>query len=215
VSGDSTHWQAIASEIRGLADQVEPLTPEQWATPSLCHEWTVRDVVAHLVVPRKTSRVRFILPFTAARVKARGNFDRANAAVTAKEAERPTAELIDDLRRNADRHFKPPGFGSEAPLTDVLLHGQDIRVPLGLETVGPVDRWRVALDTLVTAKARRVFGYFSLDGLCLTATDLDWTYGSGEQISAPAIALALAISERDARTGDLAGPGVPRLLSRL
>jgi uncharacterized protein (TIGR03083 family) len=209
------HWDAIASEIVGLADQLEGLSPEQWATQSLCSEWTVRDVVAHLVGPRKMSMPRLVLPVAAAFVKARGNVDRANVALTAKEAKRPTAELVVDLRRNAGRHFKPPGFGSEAPLTDVLIHGQDIRIPLGLATDGPIDSWRVALEVGVTSRARRVFGLWPLDGLRFAATDLDWTYGNGDQVSGPAIALALALGGRDARVGDLAGPGVPRLTSRI
>jgi uncharacterized protein (TIGR03083 family) len=60
------HWDAITSEIVGLADQLDGLAPEQWATQSLCSEWNVRDVVAHLVVPRKTSMPRFIFPFAVA-----------------------------------------------------------------------------------------------------------------------------------------------------
>lgn len=209
------HWDAIASEIVGLADQLEGLSPEQWATQSLCSEWTVRDVVAHLVVTRRTSMPRLMLPVAAAFVKARGNVNRANVALTAKEAKRPTAELVADLRRNAGRHFKPLGFGSEAPLADVLVHGQDIRIPLGLSTDGPSDSWRVALEVGVTSRARRVFGLWSLDGLRFAATDLDWTYGDGDHVSGPAIALALAIGGRDARVGDLSGPGVPRLTSRI
>jgi uncharacterized protein (TIGR03083 family) len=209
------HWDTIASELVGLADQLEDLTPEQWATQSLCSQWTVRDVVAHLVVPRKTSIPRFLFPFAAAFVAARGNFDRANVALTAKEAARSTTDLVAALRRSATSHFKPPGFGSEAPLTDVLIHGQDIRIPLGLATNGPIDPWRVALELLVTARARRVFGLLPPDGFRFVAIDADWTHGSGEEVSGPAIALALAIMRRAARVGDLAGAGVPRLTAHI
>lgn len=209
------HWETIASELVGLADQLEGLTPEQWAMQSLCSEWTVRDVVAHLVVPRKTSMPRFLFPFAAAFVAARGNFDRANVALTAKEATRPTTDLVAALRHSADSHFKPPGFGSEAPLTDVLIHGQDIRIPLGLASDRPIDPWRVVLELLVTARARRVFGLLPPDGFRFAATDLDWTYGMGDEVSGPAIALALVIMRRNARVGDLAGPGVPRLTAHL
>jgi uncharacterized protein (TIGR03083 family) len=31
-----------------FADFFDTLTPEQWQTPSLCAEWTVREVAAHL-----------------------------------------------------------------------------------------------------------------------------------------------------------------------
>jgi uncharacterized protein (TIGR03083 family) len=209
------HWEAIASELVDLADQLEGLTPEQWATQSLCSAWTVRDVVAHLVVPRRTSMPRFLFQLAAAMVAARGNFDPANVALTAKEAKRSTTDLVAALRWSAESHFKPPGFGSEAPLTDVLIHGQDIRIPLGLATNGPIDSWRVVLELLVTPRARRAFRALPPDGFRFAATDLDWTYGMGDDVRGPAIALALAIMRRNARVGDLAGPGVPRLTARI
>jgi hypothetical protein len=148
-------------------------------------------------------------------VNARGNFDRANNALTAKEAQRSTTDLVAALRLAADSHFKPPGFGSAAPLTDVLVHGQDIRIPLGLACDRPIEPWRVVLDLAVTPKVRRVFGNVSPDGLRFIATDLDWSHGTGDEINGPAIALALAISHRDARMQDLTGPGLPTLTDRM
>jgi hypothetical protein len=121
-------------------------------------------------------------------------------------------ELVADLRGFADSHTKPPGFGSEAPLTDMLVHGQDIRIPLGLDTPGSMEPWRIALDFLVTPKARRGFGVRALPEVQLHATDLDWTHGRGEEVSGPAIALALAIMGRRARLDELTGPGAPKLV---
>ncbi|WP_369077473.1 maleylpyruvate isomerase N-terminal domain-containing protein [Actinoplanes nipponensis] len=40
---------AIADERRRVADLVESLHPEQLDTPSLCGEWTVREVAGHLL----------------------------------------------------------------------------------------------------------------------------------------------------------------------
>ncbi|HTD49614.1 MAG TPA: maleylpyruvate isomerase N-terminal domain-containing protein, partial [Acidimicrobiia bacterium] len=37
------HWETIAAERLALADLLERLTPEQWATASLCGGWTVRE----------------------------------------------------------------------------------------------------------------------------------------------------------------------------
>jgi uncharacterized protein (TIGR03083 family) len=203
------HWETIAAERRCLADQLDDLTADQWATQSLCEAWTVRGVVAHLVMAHKVSVPRFTLAI----VRAQGSFARANVALTAREAEHPTTELVSDLRGFAASHVKPPGFGSEAPLTDMLVHGQDIRIPLGLDTPQPIQPWKFALDFLVTPKARRGFGVRALPRVEMRATDLDWTYGSGEEVSGPAIALALAIMGRQARQQDLAGPGASRLVA--
>jgi uncharacterized protein (TIGR03083 family) len=203
------HWEAIAAERLALADQLDGLTDDQWATPSLCGEWTVRHVVAHLVMPHRTSLPRFMV----AMAVAGGSFDRANVALTGREALRPTADLVADLRRYADSRFKPPGLGSVAPLTDVLVHGQDIRVPLGLATDRPVEPWADVLEFLVSPRARRGFVGRRLPELRLVATDVDWSWGQGDEVRGPAIALALAVTGRRACADELVGPGTARLLS--
>ena len=201
------HWDAIASARRALADQLDELSPEQWVRRSLCEAWTIRDVAAHLVVPHQTSMPAFMVAFVAAG----GSFRRANVAMTAKEAKRAPADLVADIRRYADSRTRPPGFGSAAPLTEVLIHGQDIRVPLGLDDPDPVEPWAAVLDFLVMPKARRGFVSRSLDGFRFVASDLEWTHGRGDEVRAPAVALALAMMGRKARSDDLTGPGASRL----
>src|SRR5581483_9991880 len=44
-------FEEIADERRTVADMAAGLSPEQLATPSLCTQWTVREVVAHLLMP--------------------------------------------------------------------------------------------------------------------------------------------------------------------
>jgi uncharacterized protein (TIGR03083 family) len=202
-------WSAIAAERRALADQLEGLDDEQWAVPSLCAAWTVRDVAAHLAVPHSISKVGFLRVF----VRARGSFDRTNQVLTTREAARPTHDLVADLRRHADSRFAPPGMGAGAPLTDVLVHAADIRIPLGLPEDRPVEPWGSALDFLVSAKARRGFVAGRLPALRYAADDVSWSWGSGDEVTGPASALALAIAGRDARLGALHGPGAGALRS--
>ncbi|HEX3796042.1 MAG TPA: maleylpyruvate isomerase family mycothiol-dependent enzyme [Acidimicrobiales bacterium] len=202
------HWDAIASERLALADQLDPLSPEQWDTQSLCDAWTVRDIAAHLVVPHRISIPAFLVTFVAAG----GSFSRANVALTAKQAKRPTPDIIADIRRFADSRAKPPGFGSEAPLSEVLVHGQDIRIPLGLDDTSAIESWAAALDFLVMPKARRGFVSRSLQGFHFVASDIDWSHGTGDEVRGPAVALALAMMGRKARLEDLAGPGASRLV---
>jgi len=40
---------AIADERRRVANLVDSLSPEQLATPSLCGDWTVKQVAGHLL----------------------------------------------------------------------------------------------------------------------------------------------------------------------
>ena len=45
-------WGVIHSERKALADELAQLSGAQWSTPSLCTDWTVRDVLAHMTATR-------------------------------------------------------------------------------------------------------------------------------------------------------------------
>ncbi|SOC50249.1 TIGR03083 family protein [Blastococcus aggregatus] len=201
----------IADERRGLADLLSGLTPEQQATQSLCSEWRVHDVVAHLVVPLEVGIPRFAL----AMLVSRGDFDRANVRLAREQGRRPFGELLEVLRRKADSRFTPPGAGPEAPLTDVLVHGLDIRWPLGLPRVIPEQRLRTSLSYVTDPASRSVVPKGALDGLRFEADDIDWTYGSGPVVGGSGEALLLALTGRTAALDHLTGDGVPTLRSRL
>jgi uncharacterized protein (TIGR03083 family) len=197
------HWDTIAAERRALADQFATLSDEQWTTPSLCGAWTVREVLAHLVVPHVESFPSFLVTLA----RCGFSFERANVAMAARQARRPVADLIADLRRHAEGRFTPPGLGVVAPLTDVLVHGQDVRVPLGLPDTAPVEAWVTALEFAATPKARLGFVARPLPAVRWTATDAGTAVGDGPVVQAPAAALVLAMLGRDARAAELSGPG--------
>jgi uncharacterized protein (TIGR03083 family) len=201
----------IADERRGLAALMSGLTPEQHATESLCRGWSVHDVLAHLVVPLEVSLPKFAL----AMVACRGDFDRANTRLTREQARRPVGELTEVLRQRADSRFTPPGSGPEAPLTDLLVHGLDVRWPLGLSRDVPEERLHTSLTFLTAGPVRGVVAKGTLDGLRFAADDIDWAHGSGPTVSGTAEALLLAITGRAAALGHLGGDGVPTLRGRL
>src|SRR3954453_18814184 len=58
--GDDVHHERTE-----LLEALGSLDPRQWTEPSLCSEWTARDVVAHLVGYDCTSSVVFVLLFIA------------------------------------------------------------------------------------------------------------------------------------------------------
>lgn len=205
-------WDGIDAQRRTLCDLLETLTPKQWTTTSLCPEWTVGEVAAHLVADHTVTTRRFL----ATLVRTRGSVDAANNLLTAEEAARPPRELVADLRRHAENRYVPPGLGVGAVITEMFLHGQDIRVPLGLVDPLPVECWSPVLDFLVSRRAR--IGYFvsgRLPRLHYRATDLDWSCGTGEEVSGPAAALALAVSGRAAHLDQLSGPGALALQARI
>jgi uncharacterized protein (TIGR03083 family) len=200
----------IADERRGLADLLSGLTAEQRSVQSLCSEWSVQEVVAHLVVPLQVGIPEFVLAMLASR----GSFDRANNRLARKQAQRPFDDLIETLRRRADSRFTPPGAGPEAPLTDLLVHGLDICWPLGLTHPVPPERWRKSLTFLTTRPGRSLVPPGLADGLRLHAEDVDWSHGAGPTVSGDAGSLLLALTGRAVALDHLAGDGLATLRSR-
>lgn len=205
-------FSEIADEREKLADTLDGLTASQWQVQSLCDEWTVHDVAAHLLMPLVTSTPRVV----AVMVRHRMNWDKANVSLTARVASRSNAEIISGLREQSGSHFTPPGLDAQAPLTDVIVHGQDIRRPLGIVRAIPEDRQLVILEYLTGAQASR--GFVPKDrvaNLKLKANDLDWTFGQGDLVEGPAEALMMALAGRDVACADLSGDGANLLAERL
>ena len=201
---------AIASERRRIADLVDSLTPEQLEVPSLCGDWTVRQVAGHLLAAVSRVPARQLLGIFAA---SGFRLHRANARLAVEVARRPPAVLAAELRSRADTRFRPPIVGYPGQLTDLQVHGQDMRRPLGLPHGLDLDRLRVSLDFLTGGRALGFTPRRRLAGLRLEATDLSWSWGAGAAVAGPAEALMMAAAGRRVALADLDGPGV-RLLAR-
>jgi len=201
---------AIASERRRIADLVDSLSPAQLEVPSLCGEWTVREVAGHLLAAVSPMPARQVLGTF---VTSGFRLHRANARLAASIARRPT--LAADLRSHADSRFRAPIVGYPGQLTDLQVHGQDMRRPLGLPHGLDLERVRVSLDFLTGGRALGFTPRRRLAGLRLEATDLAWSWGAGPALAGPAEALMMAACGRRAALGDLDGPGVRVLAKRL
>jgi len=202
--------EAVSAERRHLADLVADLTDAQWATPSLCAAWTVRDVVAHLGV---TTRITVPAVLRAA-VRARGSFDRMELDLTARRAAaHTTAELVAQLRASADSTRRFPGSGPMDPLMDLVVHAQDVARPLGRTYTSPA---RVVTASLSHVVGSRFMGApRRLKGLRLVSTDSSWTHGSGIPVHGPQLDLLLTAAGRADGLRALTGPGVQVLHERL
>jgi uncharacterized protein (TIGR03083 family) len=208
---DATIFAACARLRRELADWLPTLSPEQLSTPSLCAGWTVREVAGHLTAVITLRNPTLVLRT----LRCRFNVHRANADLARDMAAQPLPELVDVLRRHADVALKPPGVGVRAPLTDLLVHDGDMRVPLGLDRSPNPELVAVALDFLApgaigfTPRSR-------LAGLRLVATDLGRAWGGGDaELSGAGADLMMAACGRAAVLDRLSGPGVSVLAARL
>lgn len=197
---DTRMWQTIDSERAATADLLAGLTDVEWTYPSLCEGWTVREVAAHLsLAPRMK-----IGTTLGAFVRARGSFNRMVDQTARAEARRPTGELVAELRGIVGSRKLAPSQSLKNALMDVMVHSQDIALPLGVERHMPVEAAVVATDDLwrigFPFHARR-----RLAGHRLVATDADWSAGEGAEISGPIEALVMLLAGRTATIPQLTG----------
>ena len=203
-------WTVVRDERLALIADLEPLTDEQWDTPSLCPGWTVHDVVAHIVDTAKTTRLNFITGFVAARF----DFDRQNNNGIARERGATPKETLARFRAVAHRITTPPA-PLDTRLVEAIVHGEDIRRPLGVTHEYPIDA--VARALRLQAKTKVSFGGAKehVADLALIAEDADISIGNGPAVRGPALSLLLAVSGRTVALAELEGPGKQELVRRL
>jgi len=198
-------WQLIAEQRLRLADLLEALSDDEWQRPSLCTGWRVRDVAAHVALaPQGPSPWSMV----AAGVRARGSFNRLNDNLTFAHAARPTHQLVDELRRYATSRSLPAVTNERNIAFDILVHGQDIAVPLGRDHPMPLDG-AMAGASRVWSMGWPFWARRRLRGVTLAATDTGWTVGQGPEVRGPIRALLLLVTGRGtAAVPELAGPGI-------
>ncbi|WP_445258328.1 maleylpyruvate isomerase family mycothiol-dependent enzyme [Nocardioides aurantiacus] len=124
----------VATTYAGLADLLEA-DPDAWDAPSLCADWQVRHVVAHVTMPvRLTPEL-----FGAEMAAARGDFGVLSDTVAARDAALPVAVLLDQLRSAELHAWTPPGGGAPGALSHAVIHSLDVTLALGRPSLAPPD----------------------------------------------------------------------------
>ncbi|WP_199551684.1 maleylpyruvate isomerase family mycothiol-dependent enzyme [Streptomyces sp. N35] len=195
-------WPMVHAERGALIEDLARLTDEQWEQPSLCEGWTVHDVAAHLVDTARTTRLGFVLGLA----RDRFDFDRQNARGVARERGATPQETLRRLREVASRTSTPPA-PLDSRFVEEVVHGEDIRRPLGLTRSYPQEA--VARALRLQARTPESFGGAKelTARVRLTAVDADLSIGTGPEVKGPALSLLLAVSGRRVALADLDGPG--------
>lgn len=210
-------WGAIDDQRTRTADLLDQLTAEQWDHPSLCQGWTVRHVAAHLTLQQQ--RIRDVAAFVARNPRMLRSVT-LNATIhdsaviqarvlSSQETIARIRAMIGSRRHNA---FVTP----LETLTDILVHSQDIAIPLCLDltmrptacTLAATRRWDTRGTWLAMVNRR-----LPLEGYRLTATDTNWSRGQGPEVAGPIGALLLLLTGRSAALAQLTGEGAADLRS--
>jgi uncharacterized protein (TIGR03083 family) len=197
VEAEQTDFTAL---LRGL-------TPEQWAAPSLCNGWSVHDTVIHIAIHAHTTGTQR----TAGLARAGFSEDRQMEP----ERARTTDDLIDWLASPAKLGGR---FDILTQLSELVIHQQDVRRPLGTTRQIPSDRLSVVLDFAVALGGltwTMAFSRRRAKGLRLVAPDIGWWAGTGPEVRGPGEAILMALNGRADALHDLTGDGTRVLTARI
>jgi uncharacterized protein (TIGR03083 family) len=201
-------WPTIHAERRALAADLQTMTGDQWDTPSLCSNWTVRDVLAHM-----TSTATLTPPSFFGKLISSGfSFDKVQEGGVAAQRGSSPAETLAHFEGVVDSVKHPPGPNTTW-LGEVIVHSEDIRRPLGIKHSYPTDAV-VAVAHFYQGSNMLIGSKRRISGLTLQATDAEWSHGTGPEVAGPILSLVLAMTGRTAALDDLTGDGVATLRTR-
>lgn len=201
-------WPVVHDERASLATDLASLSEEQWATPSQCEGWTVRDVIAHMTATAKMTPGAFFPKL----IGSGFSFDKVQAKGIAAERAGSGTEALSRFQSVIGSEKKPPG-PKDTVLGETIIHSEDIRRSFGMQHRYPDDALVEVADfykgsNMIIGTKRRI------DGLSLRATDTGWSHGSGPEVTGPMLPLLLAMSGRKGVLNELSGDGVETLRAR-
>jgi uncharacterized protein (TIGR03083 family) len=202
-------WQMIKAERAAQADALAALPAADWDKTSLCTDWTVRDVVAHMIDTATVTPPAFLMKFTGSGFRFPVMVRKNIAAI---QDGRSDEQLVELFRSRVDARTAPPG-PAMSWLGETVVHGEDVFRAVGGYRDHPAEHL-VALADFYKNSNALIGSKTRVDGVTLRATDTDWKHGTGPEVSGPMIALVMAMTGRKPALADLSGEGVDVLSSR-
>jgi uncharacterized protein (TIGR03083 family) len=196
-------------ERADLAAFLAMLSPQQWQAPTLCAQWRVRDVVAH-VVSYDELGARGLLAHAV-----RGRFlpSRVNAVALRRYRTCSPEQLLKLLTAHLQPRGLTAALGGRVALVEGLIHHQDIRRGLELPRAIPPERLLVALRWALIGPD--IGGLWRIRGVRVVAADIGFSAGAGPEVRGAAEPLLMAIAGRRGVVGELSGPGLGKLAGRI
>ena len=213
---DDEVWAVIDLQRGRTADLLEQLSDEEWRQPSLCEGWTVRDVAAHLTLQQIGLGTGMVLAIT--HPTGLGSVNRMINISARSRAKRPVDQLIAQIRATIGSRRHNIGLTNLETLTDILVHGQDIAIPLRRDLEMPTAAAAVVATRVWAQRGSRnarVFHDVPIGGFRITATDVLWSVGDGPDIQGPIATILLLLTGRTAALPRLSGAGADSLRSQM
>jgi len=213
---DDEVWAAVDGQRGRTADLLDQLKDDEWRQPSLCPGWTVRDVAAHLTL--QEAGIGEFLRSSITHPSSLGSINRMIRVTAQHRAELPVDQLIARIRATVGSRRHNIGVTNLETLTDILVHCQDIAIPLHRDLEMPVAPTAAAATRVWSYGGKgkaRVFHKVPLQGMRLTATDISWSVGDGRAVEGPIAAILLLLTGRVAALPRLTGQGAEDLRQQL
>jgi uncharacterized protein (TIGR03083 family) len=190
--------EPLVRQRRRLAEVLGTLDAEQWASPSRCADWSVRDVITHLQSTNAFWGFSIAMGLKGDPSRFLATFDpvASPAQLVADAPDVSTDELLDQFRTSNEAlasqlaGLDEAGWATtaEAPvghvairtlahhaLWDSLVHERDILLPLGIEPVTQADETLAALRYVAALSPAFAVSRGEAPGgvLAIAPTDLD------------------------------------------
>lgn len=201
-------WSMIHEEREALHRDLQSLSQSQWDSPSLCEQWSVREVVAHLTAAASVGRIRWFASVFGARF----NFDLHNRRRLNEHLGPTPADTLENFRRIITSTTAPLG-SPVAWLGEVVVHSADIRRPLGITTT-PRKKAVLKVARFYASRNFAVPSESAIKDLRLEATDGSFSVGDGPLVRGTPLALTMAMAGRRVYCADLCGDGVATITRR-
>ncbi len=212
-------WAGVDDQRARTTHLLEGLSADQWDRASLCQGWTVRHVAAHLTMQQQS--FGDVLAFVARHPRMLRSVTlnatiHDSAVIRARELS--IVETTDAIRATIGSRGHNTFVTPLETLTDILVHSQDIAVPLGLDlemrpgpcALAATRRWAMRGSWMARVNRRLPLADHSF-----RATDVDWARGTGTPVEGPIGAILLLLTGRPAALDRLTGEGADALRSAI
>lgn len=199
----------MLDERRAIRRLLGELTPDQWHQQSLCGEWTVAELVAHLIAwddlllyRSRREHLTALLRFAKLYATSFASMNAVNRKLDAKVRGLTPPSLMERFGADtgSDLKWLFDGTNPAGHLAEYVIHHQDIRRPLNLPRDVPPDRLFAALQGVTQLPGVRGPAWRKLLQRRWNATDVDWARGRGAVVSAPGEEILMTLAGRSGRS---------------